>query len=108
MGIQRHFQNGKRTSMKSKIAKDCQDSLHCTQYPKKNGHISKRIFLGRGGGVGNGGKSDLFGNTSAAVDFNKFRWNPVNTETLLFIYYQEKLVEEVANVHVFKFPLIRK
>ena len=94
--------------MKSKIAKDCQDSLHCTQYPKKNGHISKRICLGFGG-VGNGGKSDLFGNTSAAVDFYKFRWDPMNTETLLFVYYQEKLVEEVANVHVFnKFPLIRK
>ena len=64
---------------------------------------------GGGGGVGNGGKSDLFGNTSAAVDFYKFRWDPMNTETLLFVYYQEKLVEEVANVHVFnKFPLIRK
>ena len=33
----------------------------------------------------------------------------MNIETLLFVYYQEKLVEEVANVHVFnKFPLIRK
>ena len=49
-----------------------------------------------GGGFGNGGKSDLFGNTSAAVDFYKFRWDPMNTETLLFVYYQEKLVEEVA------------
>ena len=61
------------------------------------------------GGVGNGGKSDLFGNTGAAIDFYKFRWDPMNTETLLFVYYQEKLVEEVANIHVFnKFPLIRK
>ena len=61
------------------------------------------------GGVGNGGKSDLFGNTSAAVDFYKFRWDPMNTETLLFVYYQEKLVEEVANIQVFnKFPLVRK
>ena len=51
-GNQRHFQIGKRKSMKSKIAKDCQDSLHYTQYPKKNGHISKRIFLGWGGGGG--------------------------------------------------------
>ena len=28
---------------------------------------------GGGGGVGNGGKSDLFGNTSAAVDLYKFK-----------------------------------
>ena len=35
---------------------------------------------GGGGGVGNGGKSDLFGNTSAAVDFYKFRWDPMNTK----------------------------
>ena len=53
---------------------------------------------GGGGGVGNGGKSDLFGNTSAAVDFYKFRWDPMNTETLLFVYYQEKLVEEVCSM----------
>ena len=33
------------------------------------------------GGVGNGGKSDLFGNTSAAVDFYKFRWDPMNIKT---------------------------
>ena len=65
-------------------------------------YFQKDIFgMGGGGGVGNRGKSDLFGNTSAAVDFYKFRWDPMNTETLLLIvYYQEKLVEEVANVHV--------
>ena len=91
--------------MKSKIAKDCQDSLH-TISEEGRSYFKKGIPF-RGGG--DGGKSDLFGNTSAAVDFYKFRWDPMNTETLLFVYYQEKLVEEVANVHVFnKFPLIRK
>ena len=67
----------------------------CTQYPKKNGHISERIFFRCGeGGIGNGGKSDLFGNTSAAVDFYKFRWDLINTDTLLFVYYQKKLVKK--------------
>ena len=65
-------------------------------------YFQKDIFGMGGLGVGNGGKSDLFGNTSAAVDFYKFRWDPMNTETLLFVNYQDKLVEEVANVHVFK------
>ena len=43
----------------------------------------KWYFFYGGGGARDGGKSDLFGNTSAAVDFYKFRWDPMNTEMLL-------------------------